>query len=168
MWASHGQLDDLPTKTQMTIGDHLVGWATTSRPMGTCSEGSSPLLSNQITIPSPYLLSRHFFMPLSPFTMIQNHNNNSYSLPIMLHPIPSNPLQRKHRHRRNVTSHHFKSFLFTSFHFYVYSNFFDSYQLKSKYNTHTHIQQLIISLHFSSLHTLTSIINWKAKTIQIY
>ena len=82
---------------------------------GTCSEGSSPLLSNQITIPSPYLLSRLFFMPLSPFTMIQNHNNNSYSLPIMLHPIPSNPLQRKHRHRRNVTSHHFKSFLFNFF-----------------------------------------------------
>ena len=30
----------------------------------------------------------------------------------------------KHRHRRNVKSHHFTSFLFTSFHFYVYSNFF--------------------------------------------
>ena len=29
MWGSHGQLDDRPTKTQMTIGDHLVGWATT-------------------------------------------------------------------------------------------------------------------------------------------
>ena len=28
MWGSHGQLDDWPTKTQMTIGDHLVGWAT--------------------------------------------------------------------------------------------------------------------------------------------
>ena len=28
MWGSHGQLDDRPTKTQMTIGDHLVGWAT--------------------------------------------------------------------------------------------------------------------------------------------
>ena len=28
-----------------------------------------------------------------------------------------------------------------------------------KYNTHTHIQQLNISLHFSSLHTLTSIVN---------
>ena len=53
----------------------------------------------------------------------------------------------KHRHRRNVTSHHFTSLLFTSFHFYVYSNFFGSYQLKSKYNTHTHIQQLNISLH---------------------
>ena len=65
----------------------------------------------------------------------------------------------KHRHRRNVTSHHFTSLLFTSFHFYVYSNFFGSYQLKGKYNTHTHIQQLNISLHFSSLHTLTSIIN---------
>ena len=76
--------------------------------------------------------------------------------------------QRKHRHRRNVTSHHFKSFLLTSFHFYVYYNFFCSYQLKSKYNTHTHIQQLNISLHSSSLLTLTSIINWKSKTIQIY
>ena len=50
---------------------------------------------------------------------------------------------KKHRHRRNVTSHHFTSLLFTSFHFYVYSNFFGSYQLKGKYNTHTHIQQLI-------------------------
>ena len=30
MWGSHGQLDDWPTKTQMKIGDHLVGWATTS------------------------------------------------------------------------------------------------------------------------------------------
>ena len=39
---------------------------------------------------------------------------------------------KKHRHRRNVTSHHFTSFLFTSFHFYVYSNFFGSYQLKGK------------------------------------
>ena len=65
----------------------------------------------------------------------------------------------KHRHRRNVTSHHFTSFLLTSFHFYVYYNFFCSYQLKSKYNTHTHIQQLNISLHSSSLLTLTSIIN---------
>ena len=74
----------------------------------------------------------------------------------------------KHRHRRNVTSHHFTSLLFTSFHFYVHSNFFGSYQLKGKYNTHTHIQQLNISLHFSSLLTLTSIINWKAKTIHIH
>ena len=32
MWGSHGQLDDRPTKTQMTIGDHLVGWATTVIP----------------------------------------------------------------------------------------------------------------------------------------
>ena len=40
----------------------------------------------------------------------------------------------KHRHRRNVTIHHFASFLFTSFHFCVYSNFFGSYQLKGKYN----------------------------------
>ena len=54
----------------------------------------------------------------------------------------------KHRHRRNVTSHHFTSLLFTSFHFYVYSNFFGSYQLKGKYNTNI---QLIISLQFSSL-----------------
>ena len=29
----------------------------------------------------------------------------------------------KHRHRRNVTSYHFTSLLFTSLHFYVYSNF---------------------------------------------
>ena len=47
----------------------------------------------------------------------------------------------------------------TSLHFFVdiYSNIFGSYQFKGKYNTH--IQQLNISLHFSSLHTLTSIIN---------
>ena len=69
----------------------------------------------------------------------------------------------KHRHRRNVTSHHFTSLLFTSFHFYVYSNFFGSYQLKGKYNTHTHIEKLKIFHNFSSL-----LINWKAKTIQIY
>ena len=33
-----------------------------SRPMGTCSEGSSPLLYGQLTILSPYLRSRHSFM----------------------------------------------------------------------------------------------------------
>ena len=42
---------------------------------------------------------------------------------------------------------------------YIYSNFFGSYQLNDKYITQTHIQQLNISLHFSSLLTLTSIIN---------
>ena len=45
----------------------------------------------------------------------------------------------RHRQRRNVTSHHFTSFLFTCFHFYVYSNFFGYYQLKDKYNTYEHI-----------------------------
>ena len=30
MWGSHGQLDDWPTKTQMSIEDHLVGWATST------------------------------------------------------------------------------------------------------------------------------------------
>ena len=45
------------------------------------------------------------------------------------------PFPYKHRHRRNVTSHHFTSFLFISFHFFVYSNFFGSYQLKSKNNS---------------------------------
>ena len=64
---------------------------------------------------------------------------------------------KKHRHRRNVTSHHFTSLLFTSFHFYVYSNFFGSYQLKGKYNTHTHIEKLNIFHHFSSLPLLLSI-----------
>ena len=65
------------------------------------------------------------------------------------------PKGLKHRHRRNVTSHHFTSFLFTSFHFYVYSNFFGSNQLKGKYNTqlHIHISNnstfTLISLHFS-------------------
>ena len=38
----------------------------------------------------------------------------------------------KHRHRRNVTSHHFTSLLFTSFHFYVFCNFFGSYQSRGK------------------------------------
>ena len=38
---------------------------------------------------------------------------------------------QKHRHR----SHHITSFLFIFFHFYVYSKFFGSYQLKGKYNT---------------------------------
>ena len=37
-------------------------------------------------------------------------------------------------------SHHFTPFLFTSFHFYVFSNFFGSYQLKGKYNTQLHIR----------------------------
>ena len=78
---------------------------------------------------------------------------------VVVQPLHKQNFHFKHRHRRNVTSHHFTSFLFTYFHFYVYSNFFGSYQLKGKYNTHTHIQQLNISLHFSSLHTLTSIIN---------
>ena len=67
-----------------------------------------------------------------------------------------------------ITSRHFSSHLFTSFHFYVYSNFFGSYQLKGKYNTHPHIEKLNILHNFSSLLTPTSIINWKAKTIQIY
>ena len=109
------------------------------------------------------------------------HNRQQAAKTINLHKYCQKPVQTnieptgsnrhtacKHRHRRNVTSHHFTSLLFTSFHFYVYSNFFDSHQLKSEYNTHTHIQQLSISLHFSSLLTLTSIINWKAKAIQIY
>ena len=30
----------------------------------------------------------------------------------------------KHRHRRNVTSHHFTSFLFTSFHLFDYFHFY--------------------------------------------
>ena len=34
---------------------------------------------------------------------------------------------KKHRHRRNVTSHHFTSFLFTSFHFFDYFRFFDNF-----------------------------------------
>ena len=75
----------------------------------------------------------------------------------------------QHTHKRQTSpqaKHHKPSLHIISLHFYVYSNFFGSYQLKGKYNTH--IQQLNISLHFSSLHTLTSIINWKAKTIQIY
>ena len=58
----------------------------------------------------------------------------------------------KHRHRRNVTSHHFTSLLFTSFHFYVYSNFFGSYQLKAN-TIYIHISKNstfpFISLHFS-------------------
>ena len=49
--------------------------------------------------------------------------------------LNDNILIKKHRHRRNVTSHHFTSLLFTSFQFYVYSNFFCSYQLNDKYNT---------------------------------
>ena len=57
----------------------------------------------------------------------------------------------KHRHRRNVTSHHFTSFLFTYFHF------FGSYQLKGKYNIHMYTYPttqhfpsfLFTSLHFS-------------------
>ncbi len=88
----------------------------------------------------------------------------------------------KHRHRRNVTSHHFTSFLFTSFHFYVYSNFlsierqiqyiytyqttqhfpsflFTShshvyYQLKGKNNTHTQ-HKAIQKVQSSSSHILT-------------
>ena len=55
---------------------------------------------------------------------------------------------QKHRHR----SHHITSFLFIFFHFYVYSKFFGSYQLKGKNNTHTHIQQLNISLFTSYSH----------------
>ena len=64
-----------------------------------------------------------------------------------------------------ITSRHFSSLLFT---FMSILTSLALNQLKGKYNTHTHIQQLNISLHFSSLHTLTSIVNWKAKTIQIY
>ena len=61
-----------------------------------------------------------------------------------------------------ITSRHFSSLLFTSM-----SNLTSLAlnQLKGKYNTHTHIQQLNIFLHFSSLLTLTSIINWKANTV---
>ena len=54
-----------------------------------------------------------------------------------------------------ITSRHFSSLLFTSMSILTSL----AYQLKDKYNTHTHIQQLNISLHFSSLHTLTSIVN---------
>ena len=70
---------------------------------------------------------------------------------VVVQPLHKQNFHFKHRHRRNVTSHHFTSFLFTYFHFYVYSNFFGSYQLKDKYNTQAHIQQLNISLNFSSL-----------------
>ena len=69
-------------------------------------------------------------------------------------------------------SHHFTPFLFTSFHFYVFSIFFGSYQLKGKCNTHvyTHIQQLNISLNFSSLLTSHSHVYYqlKGKKEQIY
>ena len=53
MWGSHGQLDDWPTKTQMTIGDHLVGWATnrTYTPF-TCLL-SSPNTARSVHRPSP-------------------------------------------------------------------------------------------------------------------
>ena len=84
---------------------------------------------------------------------------------VVVQPLHKQNFHFKHRHRRNVTSHHFTSFLFTYFHFYVYSNFFGSYQLKDKYNTQAHIQQLNIFHHFSSLLTPTSIINWKANTV---
>ena len=70
-------------------------------------------------------------------------------------------IQRKHHHRRNVTSHHFTSLLFTSFHFYVYCNIFPTTQ---------HIPSfLFTSLHFTFMSILTSLalINWTTNTMHI-
>ena len=61
-----------------------------------------------------------------------------------------------------ITSRHFSSLLFT---FMSILTSLALNQLKGKYNTHTHIQQLNISLHFSSLLTLTSTaLHWCYKT----
>ena len=66
-------------------------------------------------------------------------------------PIPPSNIA-KGKTSQVITSRHFSSLLFTS----------------SFYNTHTHIQQLKISLHSSSFLTLTFIINWKATSHQFF
>ena len=58
-----------------------------------------------------------------------------------------------------ITSRHFSSLLFTSLHFYIYSNFFGSYELKGKYNTHSDEPILGQILNYFLYQTLLTI--WK-------
>ena len=60
MWGSHGQLDDWPTKTQMTIGDHLVGWATIIPQNGSFNHIFSPNRNHLLSKERPPKNSNHW------------------------------------------------------------------------------------------------------------
>ena len=83
----------------------------------------------------------------------------------------------KHRHRRNVTSHHFAAFLFTSFHFFdyfhffEYLHFFEYFHLFNNFQFYDFVTSFTIltssQQHFFSFNTITKIwptggacINW--------
>ena len=75
-------------------------------------------------------------------------------------------VKKKHRHRRNVTSHHFTSFLFTSFHFFfllfsllLQFYFFDFFHLYLTIFTYLNIFiSLNIFTYLTIFNSLTSLL----------